>query len=267
MFANGSRANYYQRLLSTAIAYSAFGLGGLCIYLCYPILWLLPINKAKKRHYGRRLIHHSFRFFIFLMKTLGIYTYEVHGAELLQRPGQLIVANHPSLIDVVFLLSLIPETNCIVRYGLIRNPFTRGPLKTADYIVNENPEQLIADCVATLQDNHSLLIFPEGTRTKPQQPLSFKKGTANIALRSQTPLTPVVITCQPPMLQKGVKWYRIPKCRPHFIISVKKPFLLQSYLDENHALSVKSRHLSKDLREYFEQEINAQQTHNGEPRE
>lgn len=258
MFADGSRWDYYQRLLSTAIAYTAFGLGGLCIYLCYPLLRLLPLSVARKRDYGRRLIHHSFRFFIFLMKVLGIYTYEVHGAEQLQRPGQLIVANHPSLIDVVFLLSLIPDTNCIVRHGLIRNLFTRGPLKTADYIVNRDPEQLIADCTDTLKNQHSLLIFPEGTRTKPNQPLNFKKGTANIALRSKVSLTPVVITCTPPMLQKGVKWYRIPKRRPHFVIRVQAPFSLQPYLNESHALSVKSRHLTQDLRDYFFRAIECQ---------
>ncbi len=267
MFRNGSRANYYQRLLATATAYGVFGIGGLIIYLCYPLLHLLPISAKQKRHYGRRLIHYSFRLFIFLMQILGIYTYEVHGAQQLKRSGQLIAANHPSLIDVVFLLSLIPETNCIVRHGLMRNPFTRGPLKTAGYIVNKSPEKLIADCVTTLQDKQSLLIFPEGTRSKSDQPLIFKKGTANIALRSQTALTPVVITCQPPMLQKGVKWYRIPKHRPHFIITVQPPFLVQSYLDENHTLSVKSRHLSKDLRKYFEQAIKAQKqtdNNNGE---
>lgn len=264
MFANGSRLNYYQRLLSTAIAYVAFGVGGLCIYLCYPVLWLLPLSADNKRRYGQRLIHHSFRFFIFLMKALGIYTYEVHGREKLVESGQLIIANHPSLIDVVFLLSLIPETNCIVRGGLIRNPFTRGPLKTADYIVNEDPEQLIADCAETLTKGHSLLIFPEGTRTKPNQPLQFKKGTANIALRSQTDLTPVVITCQPPMLQKGVKWYHIPKRRPHFIITVQARLPIASYMDEQHTLSVKSRHLSKDLQAYFTQAINTQQKHYGE---
>lgn len=259
MFADGSRLNYYQRLLSTAIAYTAFGLGGVCIYLCYPILQVLPFSVDNKRRYGRRLIHHSFRFFIFLMKALGIYTYEVHDSEKITQPGQLIVANHPSLIDVVFLLSLIPETNCIVRGGLIRNPFTRGPLKTADYIVNEDPEQLIADCADTLKKGHSVLIFPEGTRTKPNQPLNFKKGTANIALRSQTDLTPVVITCQPPMLQKGVKWYHIPRRRPHFIIAVQKPFLLQPYLEDNHVLSVKSRRLNKDLCNYFTHAIKEQQ--------
>lgn len=266
MFADGSRLNYYQRLLSTAVAYTAFGVGGLCIYLCYPVLWVLPLSADKKHRYGRRLIHHSFRFFIFLMKTLGIYTYEVHGQEKLIPSGQLIIANHPSLIDVVFLLSLIPETNCIVRGGLIRNPFTRGPLKTADYIVNEHPEQLIADCADTLTKGHSLLIFPEGTRTKPNQPLSFKKGTANIALRSQTNLTPVIITCEPPMLQKGVKWYHIPKHRPHFIIRVMDVLGIESYLDEKHTLSVKSRLLTKDLQVFFEQAISEQKKYddNGE---
>lgn len=249
------RLDYGRRLLATALAYSVFGIGGVVIYALYPLLQLLPITPAKKRRYGRRLIHHGFRFFIGLMKVLGIYTYEIHGAEQLKAPGQLIIANHPSLIDVVFLLSIIPETNCIVRAGLARNPFTKGPLKTADYIVNEHPEQLIADCAKTLNSGHSLVIFPEGTRTKPGQPMVFKKGTANIALRSQQPLTPVLITCCPPMLQKGVKWYKIPVRRPHFVIRVLPPITVEPYLAHDEALSVATRRLTQDLLDFFRRSL------------
>ncbi len=258
MSINKTSLNYYWRLIATTIAYSTFGIGGIFIYVCYPILKILPLSITRKQYYGRKIIHYAFRFFTALMHRLGIFTYHIEGKELLQEPGQLIVANHPSLIDVVFLLSVIPETNCIVRYGLVNNIFTRGPLKTANYIVNKNPEQLIQECAETLENKFSLLIFPEGTRTKPHQEMRLKKGTANIALRSQKSLRPVIITCRPAMLQRGVKWYHIPQLRPHFIISVKDSIAIQPYLELNSPIGVKSRLLTKDLQQFFDYEVGKQ---------
>lgn len=251
-----NRLSFYWRLMATAIAYTTFGLGGVVIYALYPILHILPLTQAKKQHYGRRIIHLSFRFFIGLMNRLGIYSYEFHGAERLKKSGQLIVANHPSLIDVVFLLSRIPETNCIVRHGLANNPFTKGPIKTANFIVNSDPEQMIADCVATLNNGSSLVIFPEGTRTPDDKTMTFQKGSANIALRAGVPIRPVSIICRPPMLQKGVKWYKIPLKRPHFIIRVEEAFSIQPHLDSDRPLTIKSRRLTRDLLTYFEQKLN-----------
>src|SRR3546814_9151487 len=105
------------------------------------------------------------------MRALGVSSWEIHGAERLKVPGQLIIANHPTLIDVVLLLGYIPQTDCIVKASLFHNPFTRLPLHWAGYIGDSNPTQLVADCVATLKAGHSLMIFPEGTRSHPGQPL------------------------------------------------------------------------------------------------
>ena len=49
------------------------------------------------------------------MHRLGIMRYKINGLEKLNRPGQLILANHPTLIDIVFLLSRIPVASCIVK--------------------------------------------------------------------------------------------------------------------------------------------------------
>src|SRR3546814_10079232 len=63
----------------------------------------------------------------------------------------------------------------------------------AGYIGDSNPTQLVADCVATLKAGHSLMIFPEGTRSRPGQPLQAPHGTARIALESGAPVLPVTI--------------------------------------------------------------------------
>ena len=71
------------------------------------------------------------------MQRAGVLTYSVEGAEKLGRPGQMIIANHPSLIDVVFLIGLVRQANCVVKQSLWQNPFTRGPVRDAGYISND----------------------------------------------------------------------------------------------------------------------------------
>jgi 1-acyl-sn-glycerol-3-phosphate acyltransferase len=48
------------------------------------------------------VIHSTLWGFLWLMRTLGVLDYEIRNADRLRRPGLLIVANHPSLIDAVF---------------------------------------------------------------------------------------------------------------------------------------------------------------------
>ena len=128
------------------------------------------------------------------MRVLGILTYRVEGAERLRKPGRLIVANHPTLIDVVLLVSQMPEVDCIVKRGLWRNPFLRWPVSWAGYLPNSEGEQLIEACAATLRRGHSLLVFPEGTRTVPGKPLRMQRGAAHIALAADAEILPVTIT-------------------------------------------------------------------------
>jgi hypothetical protein len=96
---------------------------------------------------------------------LGVLRYEVHGLDKLERGGQLILANHPTLIDTVFLIAFVRNADCIVKGGLWNNPFTGGPVRAAGYIRNDGGPALVDDCIASLRAGGNLIVFPEGTRT------------------------------------------------------------------------------------------------------
>jgi 1-acyl-sn-glycerol-3-phosphate acyltransferase len=61
-----------------------------------------------------------------LMRALGVMTYWIEGRERLQRDGLLVLANHPTLIDVVCLISLLPNADCVVKRAVACNLFMRG---------------------------------------------------------------------------------------------------------------------------------------------
>ncbi len=158
------------RLLATAMSFALFGLGGIIIPLIViPVIYLLPGDVQRRQRRGKAFIHHSFRFYIQLMKNMGILSFELEDIDRL-KDAKLVLANHPTLIDVVFLISLIPQANCVVKSALMRNPFTRGPLKAAGYIVNDDSvDDVIAAAEAAFKHGDVLIIFPEGTRSIPEK--------------------------------------------------------------------------------------------------
>ena len=205
------RDAYYWRLVATAASFTLFGLGSLCLRLViFPLLSRLPGTPEAHQRRARATISRLFWLFIRFMARCGVLTYDVQGAEKLGRPGQMIIANHPSLIDVVFLIGLVRNANCVVKQSLWQNPFTHGPVREAGYISNDGSMDMLDAAGQALRDGQTLIIFPEGTRTVPGQAPAFHRGGAAIALRGARILTPVVIKVSPTTLTKAEPWYRIP---------------------------------------------------------
>ncbi|MGC3962047.1 MAG: lysophospholipid acyltransferase family protein [Rhodocyclaceae bacterium] len=248
----GTRIFRCWRVVATAICFASFGLGGLLLWLVvFPLLNLVVRDRARRARIARDIIRLTWRMFIGQMHVLGIYTYEFVGAEKLRRNGLLILANHPSLIDVVFLVSHIRNADCVVKGPLARNPFTRGPVRAADFICNDSGEGLVNDCIASLRRGHNLIIFPEGTRTRPGQPMQLQRGAANIAVRGQRTMTPVLIQCDQPMLFKGQKWWRVPRRRPHYIFRVEDDIAVEDIADVSAGEARAARVVTDYLRDYF----------------
>lgn len=246
--------NYYWRLIATGFSFFAFGVGGIILRIfVFPLLNILPVKDNQKNRRGQLGVHYSFFIFIGLMHRLGVMTYEIDGLEKLNRPGQLILANHPTLIDIVFLISRIPAANCIVKDSLWQNPFIKGAVTNAGYISNGNSEKMVGECVAYLKAGGTLVIFPEGTRTVLNQAYKFQRGAAHIALQANVIVTPVIISCNPNTLTKQEKWYQIPNRRFHLSMRVGDDMVLDNFLKiEPKTIAV--RRFNQYLQGYFSQQ-------------
>jgi len=250
---NGRKINHAWRIAATGLVFVLFGLGALFISLTvFPLLRLVSWNPETARRRIQRAMQITMWSFMETMRVLGILTYRVEGVERLRIPGRLVVANHPTLIDVVMLVSLMPAVDCIVKRGLWRNPFLRWPVLWAGYLPNTEGEELVDACAATLRRGHSLLVFPEGTRTVPGEPLRMQRGAAHIALAADAEVLPVTIHCDPPTLFKGNPWYRVPERRFHLQVTVGSPVAAASFRREGEATSRAARHLTDWLRGYFD---------------
>jgi 1-acyl-sn-glycerol-3-phosphate acyltransferase len=244
--------NRSWRVLATGYCFAFFGLAAIVVSCtAFPYLHFTSRNAEEGRARIQRCMSFIFRVFVKMMRVVGVISYELHGIEKLLKPGQLVVANHPTLIDVVFLVSLMPHVDCIVKEGLWRNPFLRWPVAWAGYIPNSTAEQLIESCATSLKSGRSLLVFPEGTRTVPEQPLNMRRGAAQIALAAGVDIRPVTILCEPLMLAKTQPWYSAPYGPGHFVISVGEPLPASRYAPEGVPQSVAARALTRRFVEYF----------------
>ncbi len=245
------------RALRTGLAYLAYGAGGVVLStLILPLQRHFTRDGARAEMRAQRIIRHGYRFFIWIMASLGLIHVRRIGCERLQAPGPLlIVANHPSLIDSALLGALLPEVDCIANTGWADNPFIRGAAAAAGYIRNDDGGAAVDEAVRRLRAGRRLLVFPEGTRSPERSLGSFQRGAAHIALRANCPFTPVVITVEPPSLMKGQKWYDVPERTMEIQIEVPSPLHLKTFLIGNETVSLAARRVTAGLREFFQKRL------------
>lgn len=236
--------NKAWRIFATGFCFVIFGFGGLFLTLIiFPIQKLLVRDTNRQKKIARKTVHYTFKFFIALMAFTGIFSFSLRKAEQLKAiQGHLVLTNHPSLIDVVVLISIIPNADCVVKTHLFKNVFLRGVVKSTGYISNADPEGLLDDCQASLTAGNNLIIFPQGTRTKPDEILKFQRGAANIAVRCQSKVSIVLLNLVPTTLTKLEPWYKVPAEKAHFSAEVIDNI---PELPENDASQI-----SKNVREY-----------------
>jgi len=249
-----NRINYYWRLIATGSAFLLFGVGSAIMPLIAgPILFFTSSNLATRRCRARKLVHILFRAFIKFVRIFGILTYSVDGLEQLQRPGILVVANHPTLLDVVFLVACIPNADCIVKSRLLKNPVMHGIVKLTGYITNNDGEGFMRRSANSLREGCALIMFPEGTRTANGSSFKFQRGAANIAIRTRVNPTVVIINCRPATLSKQQKWYQIPSSKFHISIKVHDELKINHYFGISSPLA--TRQLTRYMEGFFTREV------------
>ena len=255
----GRRIGRVWRFFGTALSFAIFGLFGLLIgVVFFPVLTLLVWNRKQRSRIGRAVIGWSMGMFVEIMRGLGVLRYQIRGAEHIDGlTHAVIAANHPSLIDVVFLISRFPRAECVVKHTLWLNPCTRWALMAANYIPNRDPIVVLDECVRRVADGANLIVFPEGTRTTPGEPPRFSRGPATIAARANGRLLPVRIDCNPTTLTKAEPWYHIPSRQVLFEMEFLPALEADEYLARHGSERSASTAMNDDLRELL---VNRRQT-------
>jgi len=240
-------------MLGSGASFAVFMVGGLLLALLVIPLCRLPGGDAVARYRRvQRVISRSFRVQLWFMRFIGVVNKgRFQGMENLASGGPfLIVANHPTLIDVVLLISRLPEADCVVKKALWGHRFLGATVRAANYIQGDG-ERFLESALERLHLGHSIILFPEGTRSPPRGLRPFQRGAARLALASGARIVPVVIRCEPPFLMKGQPWWDVPDRSLTLSLQFGTPEEIPLPPGEPESCPIRARALTDSLEHYF----------------
>jgi putative phosphoserine phosphatase/1-acylglycerol-3-phosphate O-acyltransferase len=145
------------------------------------------------------------------MKRLFGIRIEVMGREHLEAPGaRLLFFNHQSILDLVLLTWLWPQDTVVLyKKEFHRIPFFGLAMKRMGLIPVDRRNRLAA--ITSLRDaarrireeGNKVFVAPEGTRSRTDGLLPFKRGPFHLALQTRAPIVPVIFRGVRALLPQG----------------------------------------------------------------
>jgi 1-acyl-sn-glycerol-3-phosphate acyltransferase len=149
-------------------------------------------------------------------------------------PGQpyVLVANHQGIADIPILLAHLPVIfSFAIKRSLFRVPIFGDGISQAGHIPVDRESSASIGALKTmirvLTSGGSVLIFPEGTRSRDGSLGKFKGGFIMVASRSGVPVIPIAISGSYDILPRGERFFRPAKVK----LSIGKPIQVKSEHD------------------------------------
>ena len=168
--------------------------------LLFPVallIWLVTLPFDPRR----RVLHQFTCFWASLYTWLNpAWRVQIAGRENV-RPGvaYVMVANHLSFLDILVLFRLRRHFKWVSKVEMFRIPAIGWnmwlnryvPLKRGD---KQSVQTMMQVCRERLAEGSSLMIFPEGTRSRDGKLQKFKTGAFQLALETRSPILPIVVS-------------------------------------------------------------------------
>ena len=150
--------------------------------------------------------------------------YRVIGREHIPKTPTIVLAKHQSSWETFFFLQLFPPQVWLLKRELFRIPFFGWGLAMLRPIAIDRADklsalrQLVQQGKDRLAQGLWIIVFPEGTRTRPGEVLPYARGGALLATKTNTPVLPIA-------LNSGNLWPRDSFLRHAgtIVVSIGKP--------------------------------------------
>jgi 1-acyl-sn-glycerol-3-phosphate acyltransferase len=210
----------WLRVVVTAFMLALFFGGSPMIALLF-LPWL-RLSSRGREDYRRRVtyfLHRCLRFFSACIRFSRLADCPVHVALPAGVPEggpYVLITNHPSLIDTVFLLGWFRGLTCVTKGSWYRSIVLGPMIRASAYLPGpgsgaEESEDMLRTMVEHLGRGYPLLVFPEGTRSQPDRLLRFRRGAVEAAIRAKVPIVPIFLGVDRPYLTKGISYLKVPK--------------------------------------------------------
>ena len=172
----------FSRSVLAAAFYLFFGIGGLVIgCCCFPFLAFIGVRPM------RTLVRASYKLFVWAAGAAGLFRVAISQSDrtrLASMHGRVVVANHITLIDIVILMAVLPDSTSIAKAAAKRN-FFYSQIVRRIFLVNDDPAHVLDEAQRLLAQGVNIIVFPEGTRTPANAPFRrLHRGAAQLALHA-----------------------------------------------------------------------------------
>jgi 1-acyl-sn-glycerol-3-phosphate acyltransferase len=160
------------------------------------IIWLLVLPFDRERSITHWLLVYQG---LILTWLIPIWKIDIEGREKVANgTTYVIISNHQSILDILFINCLRYSYKWISKIENVKVPFLGWYIRMADYITvnRENEEsktQMLEKSYNCLKRGISIMIFPEGTRSRDKEIGLFKRGAFKLALEADVPVLPILI--------------------------------------------------------------------------
>ncbi len=204
-------------MMPSAMKHAALGLYtyvefGATVLAFLPVMgasWLRHRGDPTQRRPGRWMRRLGFA--TSALTPLWKFRVEGSGPRDIGERAYVVIANHESTADP-FLLSWLPwDMRWVAKEELFKVPIIGWafkfsgdiPLRRGD---GESVRATMAECKRSIEHGISIMMFPEGTRSKTGRLLPFRDGAFRLAIETGVPVLPVAIVGTRDCIRKGSRW-------------------------------------------------------------
>lgn len=123
----------------------------------------------------------------------------VRGSDNFPPEPVVIMGNHQSYFDIMLILGYIDRPLAfIAKQELVRVPLFATWMRQVGCVFLDREDmrqaaRVFQVAVKKIQEGCSMVIFPEGTRSRKAEMDEFKRGSMKLALRAKAPIVPISI--------------------------------------------------------------------------
>jgi 1-acyl-sn-glycerol-3-phosphate acyltransferase len=190
-----------------------FGFTVIVLYTIAVCSWLMVVTRFRpETHHTEVLARGWGRLFIFFSGVDNT----IEGLENVdRRASYVVISNHLSNLDAPYHLGTMPVgVRFLAKKELFKIPLFGSTLRAVGMVETDRQAGAAAHEDINRQVGHviemgrSLLIYPEGTRSRDAELHDFKKGAFRIAVQNQMPVLPVAFAGTYQVWPPGEKWWR-----------------------------------------------------------
>jgi len=184
------------RKIVTLLVWTFLGLSSVACLLVAAVLWIVtaPFDRQRRINHMWSCTWAS----MYAVFYPGWKVRTIHRDRIKSNQAYVLAANHTSIADIVLLFTLFRQFKWVSKRENFNIPFLGWNMWLSNYIPlvrgdGESTRRMLERCRTFLREGMSIMMFPEGTRSRDGRVKPFKHGAFTLAHETGVPVVPIAI--------------------------------------------------------------------------